>query len=311
MEGTLMQPIIPPRRGVSVDRIELRTGRRQDLFQSTFVTSLAREVCPGVKVVEGRAEPDELPEGFLPHHALAVNVGGPTTCEMWWPGQGWKAAVAPPLGVHLFPALRPYAARWSQPVESLVVDIAPAFVAAAAGPEVAPHWLDLDPTAAVNDPVVAHTALAIAEEARAGAPGGRLCAESLATALVAHLLRCPTEALPRAPRRAALSKPKLDRVLEYVTEHLARNISLRDLAALVNMDVFGFVRAFKQSTGLPPHQYVLRARVERAKALLRDGQLSVSDVALATGFATPSHFATTFRRLTRATPRAYRDSSLP
>ena len=135
-------------------------------------------------------------------------------------------------------------------------------------------------------------------------------AESLATALVARLLWRRAEARPPAQRRAALSRPRLDRVLDYISEHLAHGLSLRDLAALVDMDVFGFVRAFKQSTGLPPHQYLLRARVQRAKALLRDGRLSISDVALATGFATPSHFATTFRRLTRATPRAWRDSTV-
>lgn len=300
-----MQQGIP---GVGIHRIDLRTGRRHDLFQPTFVTSLAGEACPGVILVEGRAEPGEVPEGFLPNHALAVNLGGPAACEAWRPGLGWKAAVTPPHGVHLVPALMPYAARWRQPIQVLLLDIAPAFVAAATG-EVAPPSLDLYPAGASNDPVAALAALAIAEEMRAGAPGGRLCAESLATALVAHLLPTRNDAGPRNARRpASLSKPRLDRVLEYVSERLAQSISLRDLAALADMEVYGFVRAFKEATGLPPHQYVLRARVERAKVLLRDHRLSVSDVALATGFATPSHFATTFRRLTRATPRAFRDS---
>jgi len=300
--------MIPSRRGVSVGWIDLRSGQRRDLFHQTFRTSLAGEVCAGVRLVEGRAEPGELPEGFLPSHALVVNLGGPTAYEVWWPGLGWKTLAVPPHAVHLFPAQMPYAARWRQPVELLLVDVEPGFVAAAAGAEAAPRQLQLDPDASAADPFVAHAALAIAEEVRAGAPGGRLCAESLSTALVAHLLRTRATAPPRPLRRAVLARPKLDRVMEYVAEHLARSISLRDLAALVEMDVFGFVRAFKQSTGLPPHQFVLRARVERAKALLRHGGLSISDVALATGFATPSHFATTFRRLTSATPRAFRDS---
>jgi hypothetical protein len=63
-----------------------------------------------------------------------------------------------------------------------------------------------------------------------------------------------------------------------------------------------------QTVGLSPHRYVLRARIDRAKALLGDTRRSVSEVAPATGFATPSHFATTFRRVTGATPRAYRGS---
>ena len=301
-----MQPIMTPRPGV--ERVDLRSGRRGDLYRPDYRTSLAGEICEGVKLIEGRAEPGELEEGFLPNHALVVMLGAPTAYETWWPGRSWKGVVARPHASHLFPALMPYAARWRQPVESLLVDIAPGFVAAAAGADVAMRHLDLDPAAPADDPFVAHTALALAAEVRAGAPGGRLCAESLATALVAHLVRSRRDVPRPAPRRAALSRARLERIQDYIAEHLSRNVALRDLAALVEMDLFGFVRAFKQSTGLPPHQFVLRARVERAKALLRDGRLSISDVALATGFATPSHFATTFRRLTRATPRAFRDS---
>lgn len=303
-----MQPIISPGLGVSVGRVDLGSGRRQELFRQSFRASLAVEACQGVKLIEGRAQPGELDEGFLPNHALVVTLGGPTAYDTWWPGRGWKPAAGPRHAVHLFPALMPYAARWRQPVEVLLLDIAPAFVAAAAGAGAALRHLDPDPAAAVEAPFVAHAALAIAEEMRAGAPGGRLCAENLATALVAHLLSRGAGTSRRTPRRAALSKPRLERVLDYISGQLAGNISLHDLALLVDMDVFGFVRAFKQCTGLPPHQYLVRARVERAKALLRGGRLSISEVALATGFATPSHFATTFRRLTRATPRAYRDS---
>ncbi len=303
-----MQSIMAPRPGGHVERIDLRTGRRQDLFRPSFRVSLSGEACRGVRVVAGHSEPGELAEGFLANHALAVNLGPLVAYETWWPGRAWKSAAASHHAVHLFPAGMPYAARWAKPVELLLVEIAPSFVAAAAGAEAALRQLEIDPAAASEAPVVVHAALAIAEEVRAGAPGGRLCAESLATALVASLLQSRAESHPQAQRRLALSGLRLGRVLDYISEHLGHGISLRDLAALVEMDVFGFVRAFKQSTGLPPHQYVLRARVQRAKALLRDERLSISDVALATGFATPSHFATTFRRLTRATPRAWRDS---
>ncbi|HEU4383633.1 MAG TPA: AraC family transcriptional regulator [Anaeromyxobacteraceae bacterium] len=291
-----------------MDRIDLRTGRRRNLFRTSFTRSLAGEACRGVQVVAGRALPGELAEGILTHHLLAVNLGGPVVYEIRWPGRAWRAAAASRHAIQLFPAGMPFAARWDQPVEVLTVGIAPSFVSAATGAEGALSHLELDPAAAVEAPVVAHAALALAEEVRAGAPGGPLCGESLATALVACLLSSRAEPRLQGRRRTTLSRHRLERVLDYISEHLASAISLRELADLVEMDVFGFVRAFKQSTGLPPHQYVLRTRVQRAKALLKEGRLSISDVALATGFATPSHFATTFRRLARATPRAYRDS---
>jgi AraC family transcriptional regulator len=96
-------------------------------------------------------------------------------------------------------------------------------------------------------------------------------------------------------------------VLDYVASHLDGPLTLRRLAELTGMDLFRFVRAFKQSTGASPHRYVLEARIAHAKELLRDRTLSITEVALRTGFATPSHFSVTFRRMARTTPRAYRE----
>ncbi len=95
-------------------------------------------------------------------------------------------------------------------------------------------------------------------------------------------------------------------VVRYIDERLDGDLSLGELAGVAGMEVFPFLRAFRRFTGEAPHRYVLRARVERAKVLLGDGALTISDVGLRTGFATPSHFSATFRRLTGRTPRAWR-----
>ncbi len=118
-----MQPIITSRPGANMERIDLRSGRRQDLFLPSFRISLAGTACRGVHVLAGRAEPGELAEGFLPNHALVVNLGGPTVYETWWPGRVWKTAAVPRHAVHLFPAGMPYAARWGQPVEALTIAV--------------------------------------------------------------------------------------------------------------------------------------------------------------------------------------------
>lgn len=100
----------------------------------------------------------------------------------------------------------------------------------------------------------------------------------------------------------------LRRVLEYIGDNLATNLSLRELASSVQMDAFVFVRRFKQSTGLPPHQYLLRERIERAKSPLTDPKLPIAEIALRSGFASQSHFATAFRRISNLSPRAYRNA---
>jgi AraC family transcriptional regulator len=112
------------------------------------------------------------------------------------------------------------------------------------------------------------------------------------------------------PPPAGLPPAGLRRVRDHIEAHLGEDTSLHTLAGLAGLSPHHFCRAFKESTGLPPHQYVLWRRIERAKALLADGRLSVTEVALAAGFSGPSQFAHAFRRFTGRAPSAYRKSLL-
>lgn len=302
-----MRPLLPAQARGEIEWVDLESGTRQSMFFGACHKTLGGDVCDGVRLALAHAEPGEKPEGYLPNHVLLVILAGETSCRVRWSAGPKRAGKAGPNSVHLFPAEMPYSSSWDAPVDYLVVEIAPEFVSAVAGAEAGRGRVELRASACEDDPFLVHAALALADEVRTGSPGGRLCGENLAVALAARLLHTHAEVRPRAQQRP-LSRAQLDLVLGHIAGHLETDLSLRELAGVAEMDVFRFVRSFKQSTGLPPHRYVLHARVERAKFLLRDSALSISDVALRTGFATPSHFATTFRRVTKATPRAFRDS---
>jgi AraC-like DNA-binding protein len=79
---------------------------------------------------------------------------------------------------------------------------------------------------------------------------------------------------------------------------------------LAGLSAKHFARAFRQSTGVPPHRWLIEKRIERAKALLLGGGLSLAEIALACGFADQSHFTAAFRRGTGITPGAYRRETL-
>lgn len=98
----------------------------------------------------------------------------------------------------------------------------------------------------------------------------------------------------------------LRRVLEYIEANLHRNPPLSELCALAHMSAFHFARLFKQSTGVPPHRFVVWRRIEHAKALLVSDGAPIALVARSVGFRTPGHFTTVFRRTTGMTPGAYR-----
>jgi AraC family transcriptional regulator len=110
--------------------------------------------------------------------------------------------------------------------------------------------------------------------------------------------------LQRATARGGLAGWQRKRVLEFIEEHLSETISLSTLSAIAHLSPYHFARAFKQTLGMPPHRYHMNRRVERAKVLLADR--SVTEVALAVGYAETSSFSSGFRRVTGMTPTEFR-----
>ena len=106
--------------------------------------------------------------------------------------------------------------------------------------------------------------------------------------------------------RGGLPPRAVRRIREYVDQNLDRRISVEALAALANLSVCYFVRAFKKSVGLTPHDYLIRRRVERTMELLADTDIPLSQIALAAGFADQSHFSRRFRQHVGMSPRDYR-----
>ena len=99
-----------------------------------------------------------------------------------------------------------------------------------------------------------------------------------------------------------LSPRHLRRACDFISEHLAEDICLDDLAELTGLTCKHFARAFRQSTGLPPHQYLVLQRIEAAKRRLVDARVSLADIALECGFADQSHFTAAFRKAVGVRP---------
>jgi AraC family transcriptional regulator len=136
---------------------------------------------------------------------------------------------------------------------------------------------------------------------------GRLYAESLGNVLAVHLLRHYTTAgSDPHPITGGLSAQKLKQVMAFVAENYSDDVRLAELAKVAGMSSFHFAREFKRTTGTTPHQYLIKFRVDRAKALLAEAKLPLTEVGLQSGFSHQSHFTRLFRRLTGTTPHSYR-----
>jgi AraC-like DNA-binding protein len=153
------------------------------------------------------------------------------------------------------------------------------------------------------------TMLALAEamrlEIHAGAPSGRLYAESLSLAVLSYLVeRIPNHPHERA--RGKLSDAQCRRLRIYTRDHLTEDVRIADLAAVVGMSPRHFSKLFHQAFGVSPHRYLLNQRLhEGARRLTSDARPDVTRIALELGFCSQSHFSSTFRREFGTTPRQY------
>ncbi|WP_176060760.1 AraC family transcriptional regulator [Paraburkholderia sp. BCC1876] len=164
----------------------------------------------------------------------------------------------------------------------------------------------LRPQFQMRDPRFQHLAWALHAELEADEASDPLYAESLCTAMVVRLIGgAPT----LDNKRRTLAPIMATRVIDFIEAHLDQRLTLGDLAALAELSVPHFKVLFRETLGMPVHQYVVQRRVERARSLLLHGKLSASQIALETGFAHQSHMAHWMVRLLGVTPRELVKSS--
>lgn len=166
--------------------------------------------------------------------------------------------------------------------------------------------VELLPTLSHYDPLIHGIGLALKTELESGGVGGRLYVDAMKTALMAHLLRHYSVQNSSSPSiNSGLSKYVLQQVVEYIQKHLDQDLTLAKLAAIAQLSPSYFSSLFKQSTGLSPHQYVIRCRIDHAKQLLLTRELSIAEIAYCLGFTHQSHFSYHFKRLVGSSPKAF------
>lgn len=157
------------------------------------------------------------------------------------------------------------------------------------------------------DQAVWDTVLKLKAEVGNSDPSSRQYAEALSLVLLHELFRLErTTSRSTRPLRGGLPVRKQKRVVEFIEEHLAEEISLATLAELIDLSLYHFARAFKQSFGMPPHRYHMIRRMERARNLLQRSALSVTQIGTQIGFRETSSFTRAYRRFIGVTPSEYR-----
>ncbi|KAA5838270.1 helix-turn-helix transcriptional regulator [Saccharopolyspora hirsuta] len=159
-----------------------------------------------------------------------------------------------------------------------------------------------------TDPLLEQLVLSLDEVVRNWEPSARTYVDQLGCLLGAHLARHHSTRRPALPEVAGLADRQLDEVQELMRARLREPLPLADLAAVAGLSVSQFARRFKARTGMPPHRYLVRLRLEQACRLLRTSAQPIAEIAVASGFSHQEHLTRVMRARLGTTPAEVRRS---
>ncbi|MGE0886549.1 MAG: helix-turn-helix domain-containing protein [Blastocatellales bacterium] len=262
----------------------------------------------GVKVGHYRIGPGELPPRVHKTHEVFVPLAGAVTIESDEQDGAPASRRRVPGEISVTPAGIKYSAHWEEELDYLTVFMTEDFLKRNTIDFEANRNARIVLTCGPQDVLVRSIGQALANELDADLPAGRLYVESLVNTLAVHLLRhYSTDSLIPDVQFGGLPAHKLRRVNEFIDANLDNDLTLSEIAQAAELSPFHFARSFKQTMGVTPIQFLMQRRIELAQQLLTRTDLPIVEIGLRAGFKNQSHFTTMFRRLTKATPKAYRD----
>jgi AraC family transcriptional regulator len=279
----------------------------RDAFSQSFLSSTSKN-WKDVIVERHRSTGHELVDVMFKQHVFVLTVG--CRCDWEFKRNGQLRQFPKANGtVSFFPSYVPFFGRLKvekgMSAEFLFVALDPVFVSSTADRlELKPNRIALREQFRKSDSALRHIALALQTAVHDGDVGDEMYGESLSTALAVHLLRSYGGAeLSANQRRPGLSRASLIRAVEYIQDQLNAPLTVSDIAQTVQLSPYHFSRAFKESTGQSPHQYVIEARVRRAREILRTGKFTIGEAAYKVGFVDQSHLTRHFKRVFGVPPK--------
>ncbi len=239
-------------------------------------------------------------------HTIAYGSAGNSWGERWLDGVCTRERRN--LGdIAIIPAGISHRCNWNIESEFTILAIEPTLLK-----QIGEDFIDSDRIQLIpqfmseQDALIQGIFFTLRDELKSNQIGGNLLIDSLKTTLSIHLLRKYCITKPKIySDQDGLSGIKLQQIKEYINEYLDRDLKLSELAAIAQISPYHFLRLFKQSLGITPHQYILQCRIHKAKYLLQHSKLSITDVAVKVGFCDQSHLTQYFKRIVGVTPKQF------
>jgi AraC family transcriptional regulator len=268
-------------------------GYQQIFDRSPLVSSISAQL-DGLLVAYDYFPPGATPNILAKQHGLGIfiDLPAPVTTERWIDGK-FRSEIVRRGDAVIIPADTWHHSEWNRGGGAIVVGLEPHVMLDTLNLTLDRDLLELIPHFATTDPTIDRIGISLKHALEHSGSLSRLYAESMLDALMMHLLQhysVQNYVLPTYS--GCLAPSQLEQIVDYIDTYLSRDLSLRELAQLVQLSPHYFSQLFKQSTGFSPHQYILRCRIDRGKKLLRQGGVSIAGVAKIVGFVDQSHFNT-------------------
>ncbi|MCM3873902.1 MAG: AraC family transcriptional regulator [Pyrinomonadaceae bacterium] len=282
------------------------------LYPEAVVASSDALAWNNIRAIHLRHSLNEMAVPASDDHCLVLNLSAPFNLRARFGKRNFEGKVQ--AGEV---AIIPAGTNWSCESDSshlrntLLLFLRPLFVRSAGEKcDFSFNDLALTPQIGFKSEHIRHIAMSLLSELNEANVGGRLYADTLAISLAMQLTRHYSSLKDVQIGHGGMAPHRLRKAIGLIDHHLAveeeGRVALRVVAKEVGMSYFHFSRAFKQSMGMSPTNYIAERRIERAKRLMQETDLPISEIALRSGFSSQSHFTTSFRRLARVTPRSFR-----
>jgi AraC family transcriptional regulator len=282
------------------------------LYPEAVVASSDAFGWRNIRVIHLRHSLSEVVVPPSNNHCLVLNLGAPLSIGAQFDGRKFEGEVRAGE-VAIIPADSSWVCRpqSSHSSSMLLLYLRPLFVRSAVTEfNFSYRETALTPQIGFRNKQIRHVAISLLHELNEANVVGQLYADSLAVGLAMQLMRSYSPLQEVHISHGGMAPNKLRKAISLIDRHLAKEqegrVPLRVVASQVGMSYSHFSRAFKQSMGMNPTNYIAERRIERAKELLNETELPISEIALRSGFSSQSHFSSSFRRVAGSTPKDFR-----
>ena len=286
---------------------EKETGY-QRIFKRSPIISTMSVGWNDLIIAYDRYPPGEIPKISVKQHCLGIYTDMPSSVQTERTIDGRSRQEQNIQGDFVIvPANTSHKVAWNKPGGAITIAIDPTVFAQTIYEVVDPDCIELLPQFATPDPFIYQIGIALKSALAKHGTSSRLYAETLVNTLIIHLLEHYSTRRPNLSEcvTGKLPRYKLQQIIDYIDAYLDRDLSLKELGTVVQISPNYFLQLFKATIGITPHQYVIRCRIERAKDLIRLGNLSIAEIATQVGFVDQSHLHRNFKRLVGVTPKTF------